>query len=63
MGKKANFEANSTAIGEKVNAFARPSPADRRPQGVLQRFPNWVTHHLFVAVLQQKVKYFRSMSD
>jgi hypothetical protein len=31
------FAANSTAIGKKNNAADRPSPADHRPQGVMQR--------------------------
>ena len=31
------FAANSTAIGKKNNAADRPSPADHRPQGVVQR--------------------------
>ena len=31
------FAANSTAIGKKNNATDRPSPADHRPQGVVQR--------------------------
>ena len=39
MDCKASFLANSTAIGKKNNAADRPSPADRRPQGVMQRFP------------------------
>ena len=33
------FAANSTAIGKKGNAADRPSPADHRPQGVMQRIP------------------------
>ena len=31
------FAANSEAIGKKNNATGRPSPADHRPQGVMQR--------------------------
>ena len=43
------FAANSMAIGKKNNAVDRPSPADHRPQGVVQRFPSvdishWETH-------------------
>ena len=34
------IEANSWAIGEKSNAAERPSPADHRPQGVMQRVLN-----------------------
>ena len=30
------FAANSTAIGKKSNGADRPSPADHRPQGVMQ---------------------------
>ena len=33
------FAANSPAIGKKNNAADRPSPADHRPQGVVQRVP------------------------
>ena len=33
------FAANSTAIGKKNNAADRPSPADHRPQRVMQRVP------------------------
>ena len=38
MGCKATFFTNSPAIGEKINAADRPSPADHRPQRVMQRF-------------------------
>ena len=31
------FAANSKAIGKKSNAVDRPSPADHRPQRVMQR--------------------------
>ena len=34
---KRLFTVNSTAIGKKSNAADRPSPADHRPQGVMQR--------------------------
>ena len=31
------FAVNSMAIGKKSNAVDRPSPADHRPKGVMQR--------------------------
>ena len=37
---KALFAANSLAIGKKSNAVDYPSPRQRKPQGVLQRFLN-----------------------
>ncbi|TAG33284.1 MAG: DUF3429 family protein, partial [Polaromonas sp.] len=39
------FAANSTAIGKKSNAADRPSPADHRPQGVMQRAPRAPRFH------------------
>ena len=38
MGCKADFEANSTAIGKKFNAADRPIPGYHGPRGVMQRF-------------------------
>ena len=38
------FAANSTAVGKKNNVVDRPSPLDHRPQGVMQRFLNPMTH-------------------
>ena len=37
MGCKADFAANSTAIGKKFNAADRPSPGYHGPRGVMQR--------------------------
>jgi hypothetical protein len=37
---KALFAANSLAIGKKSNTVDCPSPRQRRPQGVMQRFPS-----------------------
>ena len=39
------FAANSKAIGKKNNAADRPSPADHRPQGVMQRLPKVTVSH------------------
>jgi general secretion pathway protein K len=39
------FAANSRAIGKKNNAADRPSPADHRPQGVMQRLPKVHRRH------------------
>ena len=39
MGCKADFAANSTAIGKKFNAADRPSPGYHGPRGVMQRVP------------------------
>ena len=36
------FAVNSTAIGKKNNPADRPSPADHRPRGVMQRVPSAV---------------------
>ena len=40
MGRKADFAANSTAIGKKFNAADRPSPVYHGPRGVVQRLLN-----------------------
>jgi hypothetical protein len=40
IGHKALFAANSMAIGKKSNAVEYPSPRQRKPQGVMQRFPS-----------------------
>jgi hypothetical protein len=42
IGHKALFAANSQAIGKKSNAVDCPSPRQRGPQGVLQRFPSFL---------------------
>ena len=39
MGCKADFAANSTAIGKKFNAADRPNPGYHGPRGVEQRLP------------------------
>ena len=39
MGCKADFAANSTAIGKKFNAADRPCPGYHGPRGVMQRVP------------------------
>ena len=46
MGRKADFAADSTAIGKKSNAVDRPSPSYHGPRGVLQRGP-WVEYCFF----------------
>ncbi len=43
MGCKADFAANSTAIGKKFNAADRPSPVYHGPRGIMQRVP---THEI-----------------
>ena len=46
MGCKADFAANSTAIGKKFNAADRPNPVYHGPRGVMQRvlyYRNWFT--------------------
>ena len=47
------FAANSTAIGNKNNAADRPSPADHRPEGVVQSVPNSVDAGVFSAMRQR----------
>jgi hypothetical protein len=51
MGCKAYFAGNSRAIGKKNNAADHPSPADHRPQGVMQRLPRMLTDSAFTALL------------
>ena len=43
MDCKADFAANSTAIGKKFNAADRPSPGYHGPRGVTQRVLNGLT--------------------
>ncbi len=47
------FAGNSPAIAKKNNAADRPSPADHRPQGVMQRVPSYAE--------VWKSRYFRKM--
>ena len=54
MGCKADFAANSTAIGKKFNAADRPSPGYHGPRGVMQRVPTLQTR-LSIIVAQFKV--------
>ena len=42
MDCKADFAANSTAIGKKFNAAGRPSPGYHGPRGVMQGVPRSV---------------------